>query len=135
MDEKVGRIVQWLDEKKGQDIVVLEVAALTPLCDAMVLVTALSARHAQALAEELGLHFREQGWPVLGVEGLAVGQWVLVDGGDVVVHVFVDEIRQRYDLEGLYARARRVAWARPEAGASADSGISGTSGAGPLSVP
>ncbi len=108
MDEKIAAIVRWLDEKKGQDIVAFDVASRFSLCDAMVLVTALSARHAQALAEEVSVFFREQGWSVLGVEGLTAGQWVLVDGGDVVVHLFVDEMRQRYDLEGLYGWARRI---------------------------
>ena len=108
MESKIQAIVAWLDEKKGQDVVAMDVSAMTSFCDVVILVTARSARHAQAMAEDLGLFFRQHGWPVLGVEGMAFGEWVLLDGGDVVVHVFVDEVRQRYDLEGLYALAPRL---------------------------
>jgi len=112
VENKTLEIAAWLDGKKGQDIVAMDVSGHTSLCDVVILVTALSARHAQAMAEDLGLYFRQHGWPVLGVEGMALGEWVLLDGGDVVVHVFVDEVRQRYNLEGMYAQAPRL-WPRP----------------------
>lgn len=114
METKVGSIATWLDSKKAEHIIALDVRGVCPLWDAMIVATAVSARHAQALAEEVGGYFRQHGWPVLGIEGASLGQWVVVDGGDVVVHIFLEEVRQRYDLEGLYSRGRSM----PVAGAS-----------------
>jgi ribosome-associated protein len=71
----------------------------------MVFVTARSAKHAQSLADEIMHRLAEKKWEFFGVEGMQAGQWVLVDCNDVIVHVFQDEMRTLYNVEGLYSKA------------------------------
>ena len=113
MEEKIGQIATWLADKKGTAIKAIDVRGISPLTEAMIFVTARSARHAQSLADELMQRLSEQKWEYFGVEGLQAGQWVLVDCNDVIVHVFQEEARSLYNLEGLYAKA--PAFALPEA--------------------
>jgi ribosome-associated protein len=105
MEEKIGQIATWLADKKGTDIVALDVRGISPLTEAMIFVTARSARHAQALADELMQRLGDRKWEYLGVEGMQAGQWVLVDCNDVIVHIFQEETRTLYNVEGLYAKA------------------------------
>ena len=105
MEEKIGQIATWLADKKGTHIKALDVRGISPLTEAMVFVTARSARHAQALAEEVMQRIGEKKWEYFGVEGLQNGQWVLVDCNDVIVHIFQDETRTLYNVEGLYSKA------------------------------
>ena len=105
MKDKISQYVTWLAEKKGTAIQALDVRGLSPLTESMIFVTARSARHAQALADELMQRLGEKNWKLLGVEGLRNGQWVLVDCNDVIVHIFQEEVRSLYNVEGLYAKA------------------------------
>lgn len=105
MEEKIGRIAAWLADKKGTAITALDLRGISSLTEAMVFATARSARHAQALADELAERFREWKWEILGVEGMTQGQWVLLDGNDVIVHIFQEETRALFNMEGLYSRA------------------------------
>jgi ribosome-associated protein len=68
-----------------------------------VLATGRSARHVTALAENLARRLKEWGYGTARIEGLSQGDWVLIDAGDVVVHVFRDEVRSYYDLEGMWS--------------------------------
>ena len=105
MEEKIGQIATWLADKKGTAIRALDVRGISPLTEAMVFVTARSARHAQSLADEIMQRLGEKKWEFFGVEGLQAGQWVLVDCNDVIVHIFQDETRSLYNVEGLYSKA------------------------------
>lgn len=105
MEDKIQQIVTWLDDKKGEDIVALDVRGISPLTEAMIFVTARSARHAQSLADDIMQKCAELKWGFLGVEGLQQGQWVLVDGNDFIVHVFQGETRREYNVEGLFSKA------------------------------
>lgn len=105
MEEKIRQIVTWLADKKGATIKALDVRGISPLTEAMVFVTARSARHAQALADEVMQRLGERKWEFFGVEGMQNGQWVLVDANDVIIHIFQDEIRGLYNVEGLYLKA------------------------------
>lgn len=87
----------------------LDVRALTSLADWFVLASARSDTQVRAIAEEIELSCRELERRPLSVEGLRHGQWVLVDYGDVVVHVFYGPVREFYDLERLWSRAPRIA--------------------------
>jgi ribosome-associated protein len=71
--------------------------------DALVLATGRSARHVTALAENLARRLKEWGFGPARIEGLSQGDWVLIDAGDVVVHVFRGEVRAYYDLEGMWS--------------------------------
>ncbi|MGC3871925.1 ribosome silencing factor [Halomonas sp. GXIMD04776] len=95
--------VEALEELKGQDITELDVAALTSVTDVMVIANGTSTRHVGALADNVVEKAKEAGIRPLGVEGGAGADWVLVDMGDVVVHVMLPDARRLYDLERLWS--------------------------------
>ena len=109
MEEMIGQIATWLADKKGTAVRALDVRGISPLTEAMVFVTARSARHAQSLADEVMQRLGERKWEFFGVEGLQAGQWVLVDCNDVIVHIFQEEFRTLYNVEGLYSKAPEFA--------------------------
>lgn len=97
-----------LDEHKAQDITVLDVRERTTLADYMVIASGASRRRVSALAERLLEGVREQGFEPLGVEG-AIGadaDWILIDLGDVIVHIMYPETRDYYQLETLWGADR-----------------------------
>jgi ribosome-associated protein len=95
-------------DKKAVGLEILDVAGRVDYADFLVIMTGRSDRHASALAQGIEEALKKQGLRPLAVEGLPHGSWVLMDFGDVVVHVFQDESRQLYDLEGLWLDARRL---------------------------
>ena len=101
------QVVSALEDLKGHDILALKVSDLTTITDYMVLVSGTSNRHVKAMVDqvlETAKKGREKGGdPVLGVEGLGANEWVLLDLGDVVVHVMQKEAREFYDLERLWS--------------------------------
>lgn len=98
------------DGKKATDVVILDVREITSIADYFVICSAGSERQARAIAEDLRVSMRNEGIRQLGLEGAAEGKWMLQDFGDVVVHVFHESLREFYDLEGLWADAKRVRW-------------------------
>ena len=101
-------------DKKAVAVEILDVAGKVDYADFLVIMTGRSDRHAQALAQGIEEALREKGVRPVAVEGLPNGTWVLLDFGDVVVHVFQDEARQLYDIEGLWLDARRLPVAAPD---------------------
>ena len=104
--------VAALEDIKARDIEVIDVRPQTSLYDTMVIASADSNRQVKALANHVREKLKEAGAPILGVEGEAVGEWILVDAGDIVVHVMQPAVRAYYNLEELWAppvRARRAA--------------------------
>jgi len=101
-------VASWLHEKKGRDIVALDVTGLSPICEAMVAVSATSARQAKALADHTLAMCAERGIAYLGMEGYRTGQWILVDMNDVLVHIFLEETREFYNIEGLWSEAKPI---------------------------
>jgi ribosome-associated protein len=95
--------IDALEELKAAEISTLNVAHLTSVTDLMVVATGTSTRHVAALAENLVQRAKAAGLGPLGVEGESGSDWVLVDLGDVVVHVMLAETRRLYDLERLWA--------------------------------
>lgn len=93
---------------KALDVVVLDVRALTSFADTFIICSGRSHRQVSAIAEFIEHHLKKQGINPLGVEGLREGHWVLMDYGDVVIHVFYEPVRIFYDLEGLWSDARRI---------------------------
>jgi ribosome-associated protein len=100
-------------EKKAVAVEILDVAGKVDYADFLVIMTGRSDRHAQALAQGIEEALRQKSVRPVAVEGLPNGTWVLMDFGDVVVHVFQDEARQLYDIEGLWLDARRLPVAVP----------------------
>jgi ribosome-associated protein len=105
--------VAALEDIKARDIEVIDVRPQTSLYDTMVIASADSNRQVKALANHVREKLKEAGAPILGVEGESVGEWILVDAGDIVVHVMQPAVRAYYNLEELWApqapRQRRAA--------------------------
>lgn len=100
------------DSKLGQDVVVLEVAEVLALCEWFVIASAANDRQVKAICDEVERQVAEGGGPrPKRIEGLQALEWVLMDYGDVVVHVFQQDQRDFYDLERLWADVPRLDWA------------------------
>ena len=113
--------VAALEEVKGQDIQVLDVRKLTSMCDSMIIASAQSTRQVKALADNVRDRMKEAGASVIGVEGEQASEWVLVDCGDIVVHVMQPAVRDHYKLEEL--------WSAPLKRSRARGAVSGENGA------
>ena len=107
--------------KSGADTVVLEVGEVLTIVDLFVITSGRNARQVRTIAEEVEARVKTGGGPSpLRVEGADQAEWVLLDYGDFVVHVFLDDVRSYYDLERLWSDAPRLAWGeRASASASA----------------
>ena len=99
----LSRIQASLDADKAEDIVTIDLEGRSSLADALVIATGRSARHVSAIAENLARKLKEAGYGTRPVDGLGQGDWVLVDAGDVIVHIFRAEVRAYYDLEGMWS--------------------------------
>jgi ribosome-associated protein len=99
----LSRILTSLDADKAEDIVTVDLAGRSSIADALVIASGRSARHVSAIAEHLARKLKEAGYGTRPVDGLSQGDWVLVDAGDAVVHIFRPEVRAYYDLEGMWS--------------------------------
>ena len=97
--------VAALEDIKARDITTFDVRQQTSLYDTLVIASADSSRQVKALANHVRDKLREAGATILGVEGAETGEWVLVDAGDIVVHVMQPAVRAYYNLEELWAPA------------------------------
>lgn len=105
-------------ENRGRDIVVLDMRELTPIFDYFVLATGTSRRQLHAMSEEIDHKLEDEFHERrMGVEGYQESRWILLDYGDVVVHLFEPEARDYYALEDLWGQARRVPVDLPDGGA------------------
>ncbi|MGA7877488.1 MAG: ribosome silencing factor [Desulfoferrobacter sp.] len=95
-------------EHKAQDLVVLDVSRLSSFADYFVICSGRSSRQVQGIADNLAAKLRKQGIRAAGVEGSREGHWVLMDYGDVIVHIFYEPVRLFYDLESLWSEAERL---------------------------
>lgn len=107
MDKKLEVIVKALDDKKANDIQVLKVTDLTAIGDYFVIAGGTSNTHVRSLAEEVEFKLEEAGFEIRGIEGRATG-WILLDCYDVLVHVFMPEVRDTYNLERLWGDAEPI---------------------------
>jgi len=97
------------NEKKGDDVVILDVAPILAIADVFVLVSGSNVRQVRTIVEEIEKGLKDiDGSRPISVEGLDDASWVLLDYGDVVVHVFLNETREYYDLDRLWADAARI---------------------------
>lgn len=95
-------IVDKIDDMKGRDTVVLDVRKLSSITDCMIICSGNSNRHVRSIADHVAEEARHAGVMPLGIEGADVGEWVLVDLGEVIVHVMQDDTRSLYQLEKLW---------------------------------
>lgn len=105
--EKAKAIVKILDEKKAEDITVIETQELTVMSDYFVIASGTSNTHVRSLAEDVEFMMSQQGVEVDHIKGRATG-WILLDYGSVLVHVFQPESREYYNLERLWGDAAKV---------------------------
>ena len=99
-------ILHRLDEDKAQDIVVIDLKDKSSVADTMIVASGRSHRHVGALADHLLRLLKEAGQGKARVEGLPHCDWVLIDAGDVIVHVFRPEVRAFYNLEKMWSGTR-----------------------------
>ncbi|MFN3233965.1 MAG: ribosome silencing factor [Gammaproteobacteria bacterium] len=94
--------VSAIEDLKAKDIKVLDVTSLTDVTDSMIICCGTSNRHTRAIAENLVLKLKENGIRPIGVNGEDSGEWILVDVGDIIVHIMLAETREYYDLDALW---------------------------------
>ena len=95
-------------DKKALNPLVLDLRGISTVSEYFVIVTGTSDRHVQAVAENIMDAFKSIGIRILGEEGLREGRWVLLDYGEIVVHVFLEPVREYYDIERLWIDAPRL---------------------------
>jgi ribosome-associated protein len=115
ISDLMRRIVASLEDDKAEEIVTVDLAGRSSLCDAAVIASGRSTRHVMSIAEHLARRLKEEGYGTRPVTGAAQGDWALVDAGDVIVHVFRPEVREYYDLEGMWAVGEAAEAKRPKA--------------------
>lgn len=106
--QMVKRVVTACEDVKGMDIAVLDVHSVSDFADYFVVVSGRSDRQVQGLTNRVIEELVRNGSHPASVEGYEDGKWVLVDCGDVVVHIFYEPVREFYDIESLWMRARRI---------------------------
>src|SRR5258705_6590969 len=106
---RANRVAESALDRKAVDLVALDVSELTSYADTFIIATATSDRHARAIADAIRDAETASGGKPLGVEGYDEARWVLIDLGDVIVHVFQEEVRAVYDLERLWSDTPPIA--------------------------
>ena len=104
--ELLGEILYWLDEAKAENLVSIDLAGKSSIGDYMVIASGRSDRHVGAIADQLQQKLKERGTARVRVEGLKTCDWVLIDAGDIIVHVFRPEVRDFYNLEKMWQADR-----------------------------
>ena len=103
IDELKQMALDTLEDMKAEDITVIDVKDKTTVTDWVIVATGSSSRHVKSVANSVVVAAKEAGKPPLGSEGEDDGEWVLVDLGDVIVHVMQRQVRDFYDLESLWS--------------------------------
>lgn len=93
---------------KAENVVALDVRKRTSLADVFIICEGKSNRQVSAISDHIVRTLKDQGIKPLSIEGAAEGRWVLLDYGDVIIHVFYESVRTFYDIEGLWADVRRI---------------------------
>ena len=99
----LGTVLASVEDSKAEDIVYLNIAGKSALADYMVIVSGRSNRHVSAICEHLISDMKDEGFGHSRVEGLEAGDWVVIDAGDVIIHVFRPEVRAFYNIEKMWA--------------------------------
>jgi ribosome-associated protein len=98
---------RYADEKKGLDVSVIELTGLTDIADYFVIVSGTSERHVRTIAEHIEKTMRDGGIRPYSMEGHDQGRWIIIDYQNVIVHIFLEQLRELYDLESLWIEAKR----------------------------
>ncbi len=100
--------VQAARSRKGEDIVVLDIAKVSTFTDTFVICAGTNPRQNQAVSDAIEMSLKKEGVRPIGIEGYQNAEWILMDYGDFVVHIFSAESRRFYDLERLWRKAPRL---------------------------
>ncbi|MCX7965847.1 MAG: ribosome silencing factor [Syntrophorhabdaceae bacterium] len=106
--EKAKLCGRYAGEKKAKDILILELKGLTDIADYFLLASGTSERHVRTIAEYIEESMKEAGIKHLYTEGYKEGRWVIIDYNDFVAHIFLEELRELYDLESLWIEAKQI---------------------------
>lgn len=108
LKEPAQKIVSEILENKGEQVVILDMRGLSSLADFFIISHGRSTRHVQGIANKMRKNLRKKGIKCAGIEGEQEGKWILMDYGDVIVHLFYEPIRDFYDLEGLWSEVPKI---------------------------
>jgi ribosome-associated protein len=108
LDERIVTALHAAADKKALDLVVLDLREIASFTDFFVLSSGANERQVQAISDEVLEKLKKGGHPAARVEGRKTAEWILLDYGDFIVHVFADKARKFYDLERLWREAKRV---------------------------
>jgi ribosome-associated protein len=111
LDPAVDPYIKPILNMKAFNVIALDVRGLASFADTFIICSARSHRQVSAIAEFVEQNLKAKGIKPIGIEGLREGHWVLMDYGDVIVHVFYEPVRIFYDLEGLWSDARQIEFA------------------------
>jgi ribosome-associated protein len=98
------------EQYKAQDLVLLDISEMSSFADYFLICSGKSSRQVQGIADNLESSLRLHGYRPLGVEGRPEGHWILMDYGEVIIHVFYEPVRFFYDIESLWSEAERIGW-------------------------
>lgn len=107
-EKLLSLILQELDDDKAEEIVTIDLAGKSDIADAMVIASGRSQRHVSAMADKVLRRLKETGFGGARCEGQPTCDWVLIDAGDVIVHLFRPEVRSFYNLERVWSEAARA---------------------------
>ena len=113
LNEMVRVAIEAIESKHGEEIVAMDLRGQSAIVDAFVLCTALSTAQARAIADEVEMAFSKRGWHLWRMEGYDTARWILLDYGDIGVHIFREEERRLYDLDRLWGDVPRL-WPEEE---------------------
>lgn len=105
--ERALKCAELAFDKKAYDIRVLDISKVSSIADFLVIISGSSDRQNQAIADSIRIGLKKFG-KVNDIEGASEGKWIVMDYGDVLVHIFHDEMRRRYDLDGLWSLAPQM---------------------------
>ena len=108
LDPSVRYFIKAALGRKAKDLVILDVRELTSFADVFLICSGKSNRQVTAIAEHIKLDLKKNNIAPISIEGLKDGQWVLLDYGFILIHVFLEPVREFYDLEGFWSNARRI---------------------------
>ncbi len=101
-DALTAFVIEKIEDMKGRDIENIDISKKSSFADTMVVCSGNSNRHVKSIAQSVATECRTVGHEPLGIEGNDVGEWALVDLGDIIVHVMTDQARDKYQLEQLW---------------------------------
>ena len=108
IEDKTQAIVAALEDIKADDITVIDTGKLSPMLERMIIASAKSRRQTKAIADNVVVRLKERGEQILGREGEDSGEWILVDLGEVLVHIMQPAVREYYNLEELWSKAQSL---------------------------